>query len=334
MKFGTGSGSTRRVAWATAWVVAALVSGCATPPAQKPATEAPPSTATTPPQTSPETTKPAPPPVPIPQVSPAQAKAEAQKLSLQGIDQLQNGDESAARATLDQALALDASNELARKLRDQIDADPEKELGSVFFRYTVQRDDSMSKLAQLYLGDRFRFYILARYNEMANPSRLAAGQVIKIPGKGPIAPPPTTARPGARPADAAPTPPTTPPPEVVTKVEPPPESASQQDAKAHYQKGLALQKSGNLEGAYAAFNDAAKRDPNNRDAATQRDATKRELIRRYDREAVQAFQRQNLDLAIARWTSLLELDPNNQKAKLERERATDLKRRMTEKFGG
>ena len=30
---------------------------------------------------------------------------------------------------------------------------------------------------------------------------------------------------------------------------------------------------------------------------------------------------------------LLELDPSNQKAKLERERAMELKKRMTEKFG-
>ena len=66
---------------------------------------------------------------------------------------------------------------------DQIKADAQKELGAVFFRYTVQRDDSLSKLAQQYLGDRFRFYILAKYNDIQNPSRLSAGQVIKLPGK-------------------------------------------------------------------------------------------------------------------------------------------------------
>ena len=68
---------------------------------------------------------------------------------------------------------------------DQIKADPQKELGAVFFRYTVQRDDSLSKLAQQYLGDRFRFHILAKYNDIPNPSKLAAGQVIKIPGRAP-----------------------------------------------------------------------------------------------------------------------------------------------------
>ena len=65
----------------------------------------------------------------------------------------------------------------------------------------------------------------------------------------------------------------------------------------------------------------------------QRDAARSALIRSYDREGTQAFQRQNLDLAIAKWDRILELDPGNQKAKLERERAVDLKKRMDEKFG-
>ncbi len=101
---------------------------------------------------------------------------------------------------LDKASALDPSNDLARKLSDQIKADAQKELGPTFFRYTVQRDDSLSKIAAAYLGDRFRFYILAKYNDIANPSRLAAGQVIKIPGR--ERPPATAAgaRPGAAPA--------------------------------------------------------------------------------------------------------------------------------------
>ena len=75
------------------------------------------------------------------------------------------------------------------------------------------------------------------------------------------------------------------------------------------------------------------RDPGNRDAATQRDATRNALARRYEREAAQAFQRQNLDDAITKWDRVLALEPDNQKAKLERERALDLRKRMNEKFG-
>ena len=190
----------------------------------------------------------------------------------------------------------------------------------------MQRDDSLSKLAQQYLGDRFRFHILAKYNEIANPSRLAAGQVIKIPGKAP-APAPAVARPVA------------PPPPPVEAADEAAKAATAESATprgasvALMQKGLDQQKSGNLEGAYDAFSEAAVRDPGNKDAATQRDNMRQALVRRYEREAAQAFQRQNLDEAISEWDRVLALEPNNQKAKLERERAIDLRKRMTEKFG-
>lgn len=256
-----------------------------------------------------------------PQLTPAQAKAQAQKLAIEAITELQTGDEAAAQKSLDQALALEPNSDLARKLLDQIKADPQKELGTVFFRYTVQRDDSLSKLAQQYLGDRYKFYILAKYNDIQNPSNLAAGQVIKIPGR---QPPPSAHKP---PAPAAPE-----PADEAAKAaseEATPRSASVQ----LMQQGAALAKAGNLEGAYDAYREAALRDPGNRDAALHRDSTRSQLARRYEREAAQAFQRQNLEEAINRWDRVLALEPGNQKAKLERERAMDLQKKLNEKFG-
>ncbi len=261
---------------------------------------------------------------PVPELSPAQAKAQAQKLAIEAVDELQNGNETSARLTLDKALALDAANELARKLSEQIRADAQRELGAVHFRYTVQRDDSLSKLAQQFLGDRFRFYILAKYNDMSNPARLAAGQVIKIPGRAPAA------------AVAAPVAPAM-PPEVTETVARPPvadaETKLHDDAAEAVRRGRELQAKGNFEAAYVAMNDAALRFPGNDAVARQRDAARAALIRAYDREAAQAFQRQNLDLAIAKWDRVIELDPDNRKARLERERAQDLKKRMNDKFG-
>ena len=216
------------------------------------------------------------------------------------------------------------TNDLAKKLMEQIKADPQKELGVVFFRYTVQRDDSLSKLAQQYLGDRFRFHILAKYNEIANPSRLAAGQVIKIPGKAP-APTPAVARPVTPPVEAA--------ADEAAKAAATESTTPHGASVALMQQGLDQQKSGNLEGAYDSFREAAVRDPGNKDAATQRDNMRQALARRYEREAAQAFQRQNLDEAISKWDRVLALEPNNQKAKLERERALDLRKKMSEKFG-
>jgi LysM repeat protein len=290
-----------------------LVACAAEPPKPAPVAPAPA------PVVAPEPPKPAAPPVP--DLSPAQAKAQAQKLAIDAVTQLQNGDEASATRTLEQALALDSNNDLAKKLMEQIKADPQKELGAVFFRYTVQRDDSLSKIAQQYLGDRFRFHILAKYNDISNPSKLAAGQVIKVPGK---APPPTAARPAAPAAEAT---------DEAAKAAAT-ESATPRGASvALMQQGADLQKSGNLEGAYDAYREASVRDPGNKDAATQRDNVKQQLARRYEREATQAFQRQNLDEAINKWDRVLTLEPNNQKAKLERERALDLRKRMSEKFG-
>ena len=303
--------------------IAALMAGCATPPASPPVAPA-----------APPPAEAAPPPAPAaPELSPAQAKAQAQKLALEAVDKLQNGDEAAARQLLTQAQALDASNEIARKMSEQINADAQKELGAQFFRYTVQRDDSLSKLAQQYLGDRFRFYILAKYNEMPNPSRLAAGQVIKIPGKAPATPPaaaaPAAAPAAARPAESVETAPSAPAPAPVAQPAPPPLTP----VATLLQKGRQLEASGDLQGAYGAFSEAVALAPGNRDAVLQRDAARAALIRTYDREATQAFQRQNLDLAISKWDQLLQLDPANQKAKLERERALELKRKMAERFG-
>jgi LysM repeat protein len=298
---------------ATAVAATALLIGCATPP---PATDAATGNGSAG-RPAPAATAPVPAPAPVPEITPAQAKAQAQRLALDAVDQLQNGDETAARLTLDKAVALDPTNDLAKKLQEQIKADAQKELGPVFFRYTVQKDDSLSKLAQQYLGDRFRFYILAKYNDMASPNKLAAGQVIKIPGRAPATPPPVaTPSPDAVVAPAA------------------PEAKTRDDVAELLQKGKDLEAKGNLEGAYAAYLDAAKKTPVNAEAVRRRDASRTALLRSLDREGTQAFQRQNLDLAITKWDRILEIDPNSQKAKLERERCLELKKKMAEKFGG
>jgi tetratricopeptide (TPR) repeat protein len=260
----------------------------------------------------------------VPELSPAAAKAQAQKLALEAVDQLQNGDESAARTTLERAAQLDPGNDLARKLGDQIRADAQRELGPVYFRYTVQKDDTLSKLAQQFLGDRFRFYILAKYNDIANPSRVAAGQVIRIPGR---APPPAAA---ALPPDALVVPPA---PTAAPARAADADAKPRDDVAEALKKVAELQSAGNLEAAYFAYTDLAQRYPASAEAAKRRDASRAALLRSLDREASTAFQRQNLDLAIAKWDRILEIDPDNRKARLERERAQDLKRKLAAKQG-
>jgi serine/threonine protein phosphatase PrpC len=63
-----------------------------------------------------------------PQLTPAQAKAAAQKLTIESISQLQNGDEPPPRSCSSRRCAR-PSSDLAKKLMEQIKADAQKELG-------------------------------------------------------------------------------------------------------------------------------------------------------------------------------------------------------------
>ena len=329
--------SALRRAGAATIIAAALALGCATPKPEEPPPE-PVAAPAPPPPAEPELP-------PIPNLPPKELKALAQKQALESLDLLQNGDEAGAKKILELTVRIDPNNELARKLLEQIRADALQELGEGHFRYTIQPDDSLSKLAQRFLGDRFRFYILAKYNEISVPNRVAVGQVVKIPGKEPpkhATPAKAPAKPveakksaevhgpveSHKPAEAAeaapkakPVPPVEPPP-------PPPPS----EAERLYAQGVAQRRGGNAEAAYKSFGEAARREPGYRDAAQQRDAIRRELVDRYHKEATAAYHRQDLDLAIRKWDQVLQLDPGNDLAKLNRARALDLKERI-QKFG-
>ena len=64
-------------------------------------------------------------------------------------------------------------------------------------------------------------------------------------------------------------------------------------------------------------------------AADKAEAEKVAAINRATRAARSAFARQDLTAAIKNWDAVLELDPNNSTARLERQKAVDLKERLT-----
>ncbi len=64
------------------------------------------------------------------------------------------------------------------------------------------------------------------------------------------------------------------------------------------------------------------------DAALQAQR-QREAVNRHTRAARAAFAKQDLNGAIRSWDSVLELDPNNRTAQLERQKAIDLKEKLT-----
>jgi hypothetical protein len=103
-------------------------------------------------------------------------------------------------------LRQEPGNVTASRLLSEIDAEPQTLLGSRSHAYVVRDSDTMSDLAQRFLGDPLLFYALARYNNLA-PNDLAPGSTIQIPDHGrttPVAarPPASAPRPDAAPATA------------------------------------------------------------------------------------------------------------------------------------
>ncbi len=200
----------------------------------------------------------------------------AQRQAVAAAEMLELGNEDQATAELQRALVADPSNRLAQSLLKQIQADPMATLGRESFSYRVQPGESLSRIAQRFLGDVHQFYILARYNDIKVPRQLQGGQTIRIPGKAPPPPPaapPPAAKPVPVPAPAA-------------------SAASQSD------DGRAAERA------------------------------RQTKINAATRAARVAFARQDLSNAIRNWDIVLELDPSNTNAQLERKKAVDLRDKL------
>ena len=285
-----------------------LCAACETPP--KPAPAPPP------PAPAPARVETPPPPPPAPRVPTPEEKRRAEQLASESVNILQAGDMAAGRSVLDQALALDPNNELARLMLKQITVDPVAELGSANFSYTIQPGDSLARLAQRYLNDRHLFLILARYNNIANANSIAAGQSIKIPGKqrsGDLA-----AGGVVRPGPAAPA--TKPPP--VPPASPPP---VENPFAKQMADGREQERKGDLERALSTYSEIVRRDPQQTEASQRAAEVRRKLLDRYTAEGTKAYAQQDLDKSIAAWDRVLQLDPDNANAKAKRQQAIYLK---------
>ncbi|MFT3717373.1 LysM peptidoglycan-binding domain-containing protein [Pseudorhodoferax sp.] len=313
-------------------VALALLAACAGP--AKPPASAPEPVAVAPPL-------PALPPVALPPPQPATVaeRTQAQKIAKAVVELLEAGREDEARAELERALQLDAANKLAQNLMRQITVDPVQELGSESFPYQVRPSDTLSRIAGNFLGDIYAFYILARYNGIKVPRQLSGGQVLRIPGKPRTAPPVPAPPPKPVPPAPAPQhPPPAPVPVPVPVPEPPPVPAPPPEpppppppppeptpGERAMRSAEAAERAGRPEQALAEYQRAAGLEQPG--AQARADALRRRLVERHGLEARTAFARQDLDGAIAAWDRVLAIDPGNSGARLERQRAVDLKRR-------
>jgi len=232
-------------------------------------------------------------------------------LALDAAILLDEGKEAEARTKLTEALTLDGHNDLANLLMSTITDDPSK-LGTKSFPYKVQPGDKLSKISELYLKDQYKFYLLARYNNISVPRSLKAGQVIKIPGTPPVLP--------------VSSPSTHPPP----KPPPLPDSTRSPQADRSCQDGSSLLAAGDKDRAYDAFLQCWKADAANQQARAQVESLRPELVRIHDRAAREAFRKQDLDTSIKEWDRVIQLDPGNDVARLERQRSIELKKHFEE----
>ena len=109
----------------------------------------------------------------------------ARELFLQALEELQAGTPDKARPTLERLLVVEPNNAAGRNLLQQLDADPVETLGKEYFSYKSLPGDTLSRIAKRFLGDPYKFYILAKYNGIQVPGHLEAGQSVKVPGKRP-----------------------------------------------------------------------------------------------------------------------------------------------------
>lgn len=99
----------------------------------------------------------------------------------EAFEQLEVGQPGQARAELEAYLVERPKGKVASDLVRQIDLPADQYYPQNSFDVTLESGESLSTLAQKYLGTAYQFYALAKYNGLDKPKDLKAGQVIRIP---------------------------------------------------------------------------------------------------------------------------------------------------------
>ncbi len=121
-------------------------------------------------------------PKPLPPAYEAPADMSAKDRMVRVIRLLGDGNAEHARIDLRAYLFQYPNSKLGNSLLEQIDRVPEDLLGTTFFEYDIKPNESLSELAERFLSDRYKFWALARYNGIASPTKIVAGQKLRIPG--------------------------------------------------------------------------------------------------------------------------------------------------------
>jgi tetratricopeptide (TPR) repeat protein len=101
------------------------------------------------------------------------------------VNLLNQGDEAGAQKQIKLLLKRDPNDPSAHVLLESITQDPVGLLGAKSYPYTVQPTETLISLSERFLGNRLKFYQLARYNHIVRPVALTAGTALRIPGEPP-----------------------------------------------------------------------------------------------------------------------------------------------------
>jgi tetratricopeptide (TPR) repeat protein len=121
-------------------------------------------------------------PKPPPPAYAAPADMSAKDRMVRIIRLLEEGNAEHARIDLRAYLFQNPNSKLGNSFLEQIDRGPDALFGEAFFNYEVKANQTLSELAERFLGDRYKFWALARYNGIASPIKIVAGQKLRIPG--------------------------------------------------------------------------------------------------------------------------------------------------------
>jgi tetratricopeptide (TPR) repeat protein len=210
------------------------------------------------------------------------------------LEPLMAGDEDAARNELRLALCQQPDDETAKSLLWQLDAVAEDVLGREFFCYTVAEGDSLPRIAKEFLGDPYKFYLLAKFNDLEQPGRLRVGQCLKVPGR--------------------------------------PPSGTPNEAQRFYRCGTEALAAGEAARAYGFFVEASRLDPTLVQAKQSVRETEQAVLWAHHKEAVAAFRSQRLGQAIGICRKALEIDPDNAPTKALLQEAQGLQGRLAALF--
>src|SRR5882672_737929 len=324
---------------------------------------------------------PPPPPVAAPPVLQPTPGIAARERFQVAVNALQQGDSARAAVELRAYLVEVPNSAPARNLLTQIETPLDMLFPAESFNVQLGQNDTLSSLSGIYLGDVLGFYGLARYNGIENPSRVSAGQTIRIP-RTPATLAAQMARANAPAAQASLTP--TPPPAVVPPPAPPPRPAPPRDPWASIRENVAagrfdaairdaetsrvmpdrtqaivlasayagnakatsatnamqaaaqalragqlyLETANRPEDAIEPLQLAVMLAPMDNRAQTLLTSANTGTTDTYYRTGVAAFQRQDLDGAIAAFDKALAVDPNHKNAQLQRAQAVELKQNL------